>query len=147
MKQVVTGVAVAAILACVTSAPSYAGDEAQDARIQKGKVYYAKYCTPCHGEGGSPGSAVFPGTKKRIDLRTYQQRNGGRFPSSRWWDVTFNPQPGTVHTVVWERIRKDQSPTKHGESELSRELERDITARGVVANIEFYVMSIQKEND
>ena len=136
MKYIVTGVVVLAIVVCVTSLRSYAGNEAEDSRVQKGKVWYEKYCTPCHGVDGTPGSAVFPGTKKRIDLRTYQQRNGGTFPSWRWWDVTFSPQPGAVHTDVWERIRNDQTET----------VDRDITARGVVSYIEQYVRSIQKQS-
>jgi mono/diheme cytochrome c family protein len=135
MKYIVTGLVVV-IVACVTPLRSYAGNEAQDPRVQKGKVWYEQYCTPCHGVGGTPGSAVFPGTKKRIDLRTYQQRNGGTFPSWRWWDVTFNPQPGAAHTDVWERIRDDQTGA----------VDRDITARGVVSYIEQYVRSIQEKS-
>ena len=136
MKYIVPGVVVVVIVVCVTSLRSYAGNEAQDPRVQKGKVWYEKYCTPCHGVGGTPGSAVFPGTKKRIDLRTYQQRNGGTFPSWRWWDVTFSPQPGGAHTDVWERIRNDQTES----------VDRDITARGVVSYIEQYVRSIQHKH-
>lgn len=135
MKYIVTGVVVVVIVGCVTSLQSYAGNEAQDPRVQKGKVLYDKYCTACHGVDGTPGSAVFPGTKTRVDLRTYQQRNGGTFPSWRWWDVTFSPQPGAAHTDVWERIRNDQTET----------VDRDITARGVVSYIEQYVRSIQKK--
>jgi len=136
MKQIVSALAVVMIVGCLTPPRSYAGNEVQDLRVQKGKLSYDKYCTPCHGAGGTPGSAVFAATKKPIDLRTYQQRNGGTFPSGRWWDVTFNPQPGAVHTKVWERVRNDQPET----------VDRDIMARGVVANIEAYVMSIQNKN-
>jgi hypothetical protein len=136
MKQVVSGLAMVVIIGCLTPLRSDAGDHVEDLRVQKGKLWYDKYCTPCHGPGGTPGSAVFAATKKPIDLRTYQQRNGGRFPSARWWDVTFNSQPGDVHTDVWERIRSQQSET----------VDRDITARGVVANIEEYVMSIQSKH-
>ena len=88
--------------------------------------------------GGAPGSAVFAATKKPIDLRTYAQRNGGKFPSERWWDLVFSYRPRGVHADVWERIRNDQKETV--------EVERDITAHTVVANIEFYVMSIQNTN-
>ena len=136
MKRIVTGVAVVVIVGCVTSLGSYAGDEGQDARVQKGRLWYDRYCTPCHGAGGAPGSAVFAATKKPIDLRTYAQRNGGTVPSWQWWDVTFSPQPGAVHTRVWERIRNDQTDA----------VDRDIAARGVVADIETYVMSIQKKS-
>jgi hypothetical protein len=146
MERIVTGVAVVVIVGCAASLRSYAGDEGQDARVQWGKLSYDSYCTPCHGAGGTPGSAVFAATKKPIDLRTYAQRNGGTFPSWKWWDVTFSPQPGAVHTEVWDRIRNDQRESKDGKTDLSREGKRDITARGVVANIEMYVMSIQNKN-
>ncbi len=145
MKQVVSGLVVVLIVGCLTSLRSYAGDEAQDARVQKGKVWYDQYCTPCHGAGGAPGSAVFAASKKPIDLRTYQQRNGGKFPSMKWWDVTFSPEPGAVHTKVWERVRNDQHVTEEGETDRSRGFVRDIDARGVVAAIEMYVMSIQNK--
>jgi len=142
MKRIITGVAVIAVVGCLTSVRSYAGDEAQDARVRKGKVWYETYCTPCHSAGGAPGSAVFSGTKEPVDLRTYAKRNGGNFPSVMWWDVTFGSQPGNAHTKVWERIRTDQT-NKYAETDPGREFERDIGAREVVANIEMYVMSIQ----
>lgn len=136
MKHIVTDLVVVLIVAGVTSLRAEAGGEARDARVQKGKVWYEQYCTPCHGAAGTPGSAVLPDTGKRVDLRTYQQRNGRTFPSWRWWDVTFDPRPGTVHTAVWEKIRNDQPEA----------VDRDITARGVVSYIEQYVRSIQREN-
>src|SRR5512139_2639163 len=80
MKQIVSGLAVMVIIGCLTPLRSSAGDEVRDARIEKGKLWYDKYCTPCHGPGGAPGSAVFPATKKPVDLRTIAQRNGGNFP-------------------------------------------------------------------
>ena len=128
MKRIVGTLAVALIVGCLTPLRSYAGDAVQDARVQKGKLWYDQYCTPCHGAGGMPGSAVFAATKKPIDLRTYQQRNGGRFPSEKWWDLAFSSRPRGVHAAVWQRIRNDQSETV--------EVERDITAHSVVANIE-----------
>jgi hypothetical protein len=143
MKQIAAAIIV---IVGVASLRSYAGEEVQDARVQKGKLSYDSYCTPCHGAGGTPGTAVFVATKKPIDLRTYQQRNGGTFPSWRWWDVTFSAQPGAVHTDVWEKIRRDQSTTHASKTERSREFERNISARSVVANIEMYVMSIQDKN-
>ena len=138
MKHIVSGLVVVAIVGCLTPLRSYAGDEVQDARVQKGKLWYDQYCTPCHGAGGAPGSARFAATKKPIDLRTYAQRNGGKFPSERWWDLVFSYRPRGVHADVWQRIRNDQKETV--------EVERDITAHTVVANIEFYVVSIQNTN-
>ena len=138
MKPIVTGLAIVVIVACLTPLRSYAGDEVQDARVQKGKVSYDKYCTPCHGPGGAPGSAVFAATRKSVDLRTIAQRNGGNFPSMRWWDFVFSPQPRDVHADAWEKIRHDQTETV--------EVERDMTAHSVVAHIEYYVESIQKKN-
>jgi hypothetical protein len=146
MKRIVTGLALVMVVGCLTAVRTYGGEEAQDARVRKGKLWYETYCTPCHSAGGAPGSALFTGTKKPVDLRTYAQRNGGKFPSMLWWDITFGLEPGNAHTKVWERIRSEQDEPQDGETERSRELNRTIAARGVVGNIEMYVKSIQKES-
>ena len=138
MKPIVTALAIVVIVVCLTPLRSYAGDEVPDARAQRGKVSYDKYCTSCHGPGGAPGSAVFPATKKPVDLRTIAQRNGGDFPSMKWWDFIFSSRPAGVHAQTWENIRKDQNETV--------EVERDMTAHSVVANIERYVESIQRKS-
>jgi hypothetical protein len=138
MKRLASGLTLVLIVGCLTPLRSDAGGEVQDARVEKGKLWYDKYCTPCHGAGGAPGSAVFVATKKPIDLRTYVKRNGGEFPSVKWWELIFSSQPSGVHGEVWQRIRNDQSETV--------EVERDVTAHGVVANIQTYVRSIQNEN-
>jgi hypothetical protein len=137
MKRIVSCLAAVVIVGCLAPLRLYAGDEVQDARVQKGKLWYDKYCTPCHGAGGAPGSAVFAATKKPIDLRTYVARSGGEFPSGRWWGVAFNPEPGNVHSKVWERIHNDQSET----------VERDAETRGVIVNIEDYIISIQSKKE
>lgn len=138
MKPIVTGLAILVIVGCLTPLRSSAGDEVRDARVEKGKLWYDKYCTPCHGAAGAPGSAVFPATKKPVDLRTIAQRNGGNFPSMRWWELVFSSHPAGVHGKAWERVRNDQSETI--------EVQRDMAAHSVVANIERYVESIQKKN-
>jgi len=138
MKHIVSILAVALIVGCLAPLRSYAGDEVRDARIEKGKLWYERYCTPCHGAGGTPGSAVFAATKKPVDLRTIAQRNGGNFPSVKWWDFVFSSQPRGVHAEAWERIRNNQTETV--------EVERDVAAHGVAANIEYYVESIQHKN-
>lgn len=138
MKHIVSGLVVIVIVGCLTPLRSPAGDEVQDARFLKGKLWYDKYCTSCHGADGAPGSAVFAATKKPVDLRTIAQRNGGRFPSVKWWELVFSSRPSGVHADVWKRVRNDQSETN--------EVERDIAAHGVAANIEYYVESIQKKN-
>lgn len=135
MQRIVSWVAAALIAGGVAASPAYAADPGQDLRIQNGARWYDTYCTPCHGPAGAPGSAVFAATKQPIDLRTLEERNGGRFPSANWWGAVFSPQPGAVHTAVWTRIRGDQ----HDPSEA----DRDISARNVVGNIQLYVMSIQ----
>ena len=56
-KQIVSALAVVVIVGCLTSLRSYAGDEGQDARVQKGKLSYDRYCTPCHGADNMPGGA------------------------------------------------------------------------------------------
>ncbi|HVO23789.1 MAG TPA: cytochrome c [Candidatus Margulisiibacteriota bacterium] len=138
MKHIVNGLALVLIIGCLTPPQSYAGDEVQDARVKQGKLWYDKYCTPCHGPGGAPGSAVFPTTKKPIDLRTISERNGGEFPSMKWWELIFSSHPSGVHGKAWERVRSDQTETGEGA--------RDMAAHSVVANIERYVESIQKKN-
>ncbi len=112
-----------------------AEDEIQKAHAEAGQVWYEKYCMPCHGKGGAPGSAVYPDSKQPIDLRTYVQRNGGQFPAGRWFSVVFGPQPGlTHHTDVWNKIRSEYH-TSFGSG--------DIEARGMVASIAQYIMSVQ----
>ena len=39
-----------------------AAHEIEQAWVAAGKVWYEKYCTPCHGQGGGPGSAVYRGS-------------------------------------------------------------------------------------
>ncbi len=98
-------------------------------------MWYDKYCMPCHGKGGAPGSAVYPDSKEPVDLRVYVQRHGGKFPAGQWFSVVFGPQPGlTHHTDVWNKIRRQyQTSTGSGNT----------AARGIVASIAEYVMSVQ----
>ena len=110
-----------------------AADEIQQARVDMGGIWYQKYCTPCHGPGGAPGSAVYAATKQPVDLRNYVQRNGGKFPSGKWLSVVFAPRPGGTHTEVWEKLQGAQPES----------MEKDAVARGVVATIAEYVISVQ----
>ena len=112
-----------------------ADDELQKARGEAGRVWYDQYCRPCHGPGGAPGTAVYPDSKQPVDLRVYVQRNGGKFPAGRWLSVVFGPQPGlTHHTDVWNKIRSQhQTSIPTGDAE----------ARGIVAAIADYVISVQ----
>jgi hypothetical protein len=112
-----------------------AEDELQKAHGEAGRIWYEKYCMPCHGEGGAPGSAVYPDSKQPVDLRTYVQRHGGKFPAGEWFSVVFGPQPGlTHHTDVWNRIRSDYQPAGPTGTTV---------ARGIVASIAQYVISVQ----
>ena len=111
-----------------------AEDELQKARSEAGHIWYDKYCTPCHGKGGAPGSAVYPKTKEPVDLRTYVQRNGGKFPAGEWIAIVGGSPRSPVHSEVWEKIR-----TQHQTSALSSVVE----ARGIVASIAEYVISVQ----
>jgi hypothetical protein len=79
---------------------------------------------------------VWDNTKDKVDLRIYVQRHGGKFPAGNWLTAVFNPQPGHVHTETWEKIRSVYQDTgSMGNAE----------ARGIVAAIARYVMSIQKK--
>jgi hypothetical protein len=125
--------AAALIICCVV--PTRAGAQAEhpSPHGDKGRTRYEKYCTPCHGLGGGPGSAVFPDSKQPIDLRTYVQRRGGNFPRDSWLAVVFGDPVASAHSAVWEKIRTDEGTTADSE----------IAAHGIVATIADYVISIQ----
>ncbi len=112
-----------------------ADDELQKARAEAGRVWYDRYCRPCHGPGGAPGTALSPDNKQPVDLRVYVQRHGGKFPAGQWLSVVFGPQPGiTHHAEVWNKIRSQHKM----EGPYS-----DVVARGIVASIADYVISVQ----
>jgi hypothetical protein len=110
-----------------------AEDEIDQSLSAAGKVHYDRYCTPCHGAGGAPGTAVSSSTKQPIDLRTYVQRHGGTFPAADWLAVIADARPGGPHAAVWRSIRQGQSGTTGSAA----------AARGIVGQIARYVMSIQ----
>ena len=110
-----------------------AADQIDDALSSAGKVWYDQYCTPCHGPGGAPGDAVSRTTKQPVDLRTYVQRHGGKFPASDWLAVIADRRPTSVHAAVWKKIVESQGGRVQGEA----------AARGVVGSIARYVLSIQ----
>lgn len=107
-------------------------DEVDDAINSAGQNAYDEFCTPCHGVGGGPGTAVSTATGKPIDLRTLVADNGGRFPAGAWLNAITNPNPGGTHTQVWEQIRRSQSSRNN----LS-------ASRGVVGQIARYIISVQ----
>ena len=112
---------------------AFAADEIEDALSDAGKVWYDKYCTPCHGPGGAPGTAVSSATKQPVDLRTYVRGHGGKFPAADWLAVIADTRPASVHSDVWARIKKDQAGG----------VTSDAVARGIVGSIARYVASIQ----
>ena len=115
-------------------APSRAGAQDQPSSTPvQGRILYEKYCTPCHGAGGAPGSAVFTKSKQPVDLRAYVQRHGGKFPTGDWLSVVFGGAPDNPHTAVWERIRRDEGGGTGSET----------VARGKVRSIADYILSIQ----
>ena len=91
---------------CVVPNRARAEDELQNARSEAGRIWYETYCTPCHGKGGAPGSAVYPKTKEPVDLRTWFQRHGGTFPAGEWIAVVAGSPQSPVHSEVWEKIRR-----------------------------------------
>ncbi len=113
-----------------------ADDELQKAQSEAGRVWYDTYCTPCHGKGGAPGSAAYPKTKEPVDLRTYVQRHGGIFPAGEWIAIVAGSPRNPVHSEVWEKIRR-----RHGGSGASG----DAAARGIVASIAQYIISMQSK--
>jgi hypothetical protein len=112
-----------------------AEDELQQARIAAEQVWYERYCMPCHGPGGAPGSAVFTDSKQPVDLRTYVQRHGGKFPAGQWLAVVFDRDPRMPHSGVWEKIKSDRPAGTCSKTE----------ARGIVAMIADYILSVQQK--
>jgi hypothetical protein len=98
-----------------------------------GRIWYDKYCTPCHGPGGVPGSATYAKSKEPVDLRTYVQRHGGKFPAGDWLSVVFAETPHNPHTALWQRMRRDEVGSGGTET----------TARAKVRTIADYIVSIQ----
>ena len=98
-----------------------------------GRIWYEKYCTPCHGAGGGPGEAVFVKNKQPIDLRTYVQRHGGKFPSGDWLMVVMAEPLQNPHTEVWERIRREDGGGTDSQT----------VGRAKVRSIADYIVSIQ----
>ena len=126
-------VSLAITLAAGIGGRALAADQIDDALSGAGKVWYDKYCTPCHGPGGAPGEAVSRATKQPVDLRTYVQRHGGKFPASDWLAVIADTRPASVHAPVWQKIKDAQGGR----------VQADAAARGVVGSIARYVISIQ----
>ena len=130
------GAAVVLAIALMAAVPHliFAADDIDTIQADVGRQWYERYCTPCHGVSGAPGSAKYAGTEKPVDLRDYVTRNAGRFPAERWISVVTTDNPLLVHTDVWHEIRDSQRGR----------IASDAAARGIVASIAGYVRSIQK---
>jgi hypothetical protein len=114
--------------------PSRAGaQESSSSTPGYGHIWYEKYCTPCHGVGGAPGSAVFVTSKQPVDLRTYVQRHGGKFPAGEWLMVVVAEPLHNPHTEVLQRIRHDEGGGTSSEAAV----------RARVRSIADYILSIQ----
>ena len=129
------GAIAVALIGCWTVPRCAPGqDQQRPQHAEDGRVWYDKYCTPCHGPGGAPGSALFTDSKQPVDLRRYVQRHGGKFPSRDWLVVVFGDPVRNTHGVVWQKIRSDAGgATAEGET----------VAAGIVATIADYVISVQ----
>jgi mono/diheme cytochrome c family protein len=103
-------------------------DEIERVLAENGKIRYEQYCTSCHGKDGAPGE------KAKTDLRTYVARHGGKFPTSDWIAIVQEVRPNALHAAIWDQIRKDQVGSN-----------ADVSARGIVAQMARYVMSIQSK--
>jgi hypothetical protein len=126
-------VALTIAIAVGTDGSAVAADDIDGVLSDAGKVWYEKYCMPCHGAGGAPGDAVSSATKERVDLRTYVQRHGGKFPVNDWLAVIQDARPGGVHAKVWRTIKQGQAGAGGKEA----------AARGVLGSIARYIMSVQ----
>jgi len=108
-----------------------AQDETRQVMAEAGKVWYERYCTPCHGPGGAPGTATR--NEKPVDLRTYVKNHGGKFPVQDWVNVIVAAPPNSLHTQVWQTIRDSQQETAAMYA----------ASHGIVASIAMYVQSVQ----
>ena len=126
--------ALATALALGAAARAHAADDIDTALSSAGKVWYERYCTQCHGPGGAPGTAVYSATKAPVDLREYVKRHGGKFPAADWLAVISDSRRCSVHTAVWEGIKREQSGVA-----------QEPAARGVVGSIARYIRSIQRK--
>jgi len=125
---------IALIATAVPSRVAWAEDEIiQQAHANAGKVWYERYCTSCHGPGGAPGSALYRGSDRRVDLRTYVKRNNGIFPTVEWMAVVEHTDLASPHADVWEQIRSGQAGA----------IGQGAAARGIVASIADYIISVQ----
>ena len=124
---------IALIVAGVPSRVMCVDNQLEQAHVAAGKVWYEKYCTSCHGQGGGPGSAVYRGSDRPGDLRTCVKRNNGIFPAVEWIAVVEHVDLSSPHADVWERIRTDQEGTAGQGAE----------ARGIDASIADYNISVQ----
>src|SRR5262249_26572406 len=87
-----------------------------------------------HGPGGAPGTAVSRATKQPVDLRTYVQSHGGKFPAADWLAVIADTRPASLHASVWNAIKKSQGGR----------VQEEAAARGVVGSIALYIISTQQ---
>jgi len=127
-------VALAITLAAGMRGQALGADQLEEAMTNAGKVWYDRYCTPCHGPGGAPGTAVSRATKQPVDLRTYVQSHGGKFPAADWLAVIADTRPASLHASVWNAIKKSQGGR----------VQEEAAARGVVGSIALYIISIQQ---
>ena len=125
---------IAILVVGVSVAVARGGDRDIDQmQATAGHVWYDKYCTPCHGPGGGPGSAIYRGTERKVDLRRYVARHSGQFPAHEWIAVVEQVDLQLPHHAVWEDIRGAQVGTSA----------QAAAARGVVALIAEYILSVQ----
>ena len=124
---------IALIVAGIPSRVMCADNQLEQAHVAAGKVWYEKYCTSCHGQGGGPGSALYRDSDRPVDLRTYMKRNNGIFPAVEWMAIIEHVDLSAPHAGVWERIRTDQEGSAG----------QGAVARGVVASIANYIISVQ----
>jgi mono/diheme cytochrome c family protein len=136
MKVLASRLSAAGIAVLFATVPVAAAEPAIDqAQAAAGGVWYEKYCTPCHGSGGGPGSAVYSGSNEAVDLRRYVARHNGVFPAREWFDVVEQFDHKSPHADVWDKILRAQPNT----------ITQRPAARGVVALIADYIVSIQSK--
>ena len=101
-----------------------------------GKLMYANYCTPCHGQDGKGQGPVATSLKNQpSDLTTLSRNNNGKFPAAHVIAILQSgvsvPAHGSAAMPVWGPILGKMDVTNPQDRELR------------ISNLSNYLRTIQ----
>ena len=101
-----------------------------------GKLMYANYCTPCHGQDGKGQGPVATSLKNQpSDLTTLSRNNNGKFPAAHVIAILQSgvcvPAHGSAAMPVWGPILGKMDVTSPQDRELR------------ISNLSNYLRTIQ----